>query len=160
MIFATVGTHNKGFDRLVEMVDCYAKSTDEHILIQVGSSTYTPKFADSFSFETQDVIEKYYQQARIIITHAGAGSIISSIKFLRPLIVVPRLKKYGEAIDNHQLQLAKLIKNRGLGEIVYTFPELCAALKLNNNTYTIANSLNSLSLFLKEHLKNLEVSIS
>ena len=71
MIFVTVGTHEQQFNRLVEYMDKLAKKLDEEIIIQIGFSTYIPKFSKwkkLFSYKEMSInIEK----ARIVITHGG-----------------------------------------------------------------------------------------
>ncbi|MCP5096863.1 MAG: beta-1,4-galactosyltransferase [Chloroflexi bacterium] len=113
MIFATVGTHSAGFDRLVTAVDELAASWNEDIIIQLGSSKIVPKHATHFQWATSEQMEQLTKEARVVITHAAAGAIILGLQKQTPLIVVPRLHKYGEHIDDHQLQLAEALSNQG-----------------------------------------------
>lgn len=159
MIFATVGTHNKGFDRLVRMVDSYARSTSEKIIIQIGASEYIPEFTGYFRFENQDAMENYYRKSILIITHAGAGSLITAVKLSKPLVVVPRLKKYNEALDNHQLQLASFIKAKGFGEIANSLDDLQFAIEKTHKLRVKKKPFGDIAFFLKEYLHRFEVSV-
>ena len=47
------------------------------------------------------------EKANIVITHGGTGAIIGAVKKGKKVIAVPRLAKYGEHVDDHQLQLIK-----------------------------------------------------
>ena len=107
MIFCTVGTHSQPFDRLVIAMDQYAAATDEKVIIQRGSSTYIPQHAEHFEFISYEEIQELYERARVVVAHAAAGAVILALNLDKQLIVVPRLQRYGEHIDDHQHQLAR-----------------------------------------------------
>lgn len=111
MILVTVGTHDQGFNRLVQAMDDVAASLslNEPVVIQRGSSSYEPQHAEHFKFTTKKKIEQLTQQARIVVAHAAAGSALVTLLNQKPLIVVPRLQRFGEHVDDHQLQLAKAL---------------------------------------------------
>lgn len=109
MILVTVGTHDQGFNRLVQAMDDVAASLNERVVIQRGSSSYEPQHAEHFKFTTRKKIEQLTQQARIIVAHAAAGSALVTLLNKKPLIVVPRLQRFGEHVDDHQLQLANAL---------------------------------------------------
>jgi UDP-N-acetylglucosamine transferase subunit ALG13 len=113
MIFVTVGTPQQPFDRLVKVVDEYAAQTDEKIMIQAGTTTYQPQYATFFRWTTFQSMEKLTQEARIVITQASAGAIILASKYHKPVIVVPRLSKYKEHFNDHQVQLALALQEQG-----------------------------------------------
>lgn len=106
MILVTVGTHSQGFDRLIQAADELAQSMDEKIIIQYGSSGYIPQYAEGVKWLTYEQIEELTIEARVVIGHAGSGTIITTLLHNKPLIVVPRLKRFKEHIDDHQMQLA------------------------------------------------------
>lgn len=106
MIFVTVGMHHQGFDRLIKGMDQAAQALTEPVIMQIGSSEYQPLHAaDWFRFADQEQILELCAQARIIIGHAGAGTIITALRLPKPLIIVPRRPQYQEIIDNHQFEL-------------------------------------------------------
>lgn len=107
MIFVTVGTDEHNFSRLVKEVDKIAPEIGNDIVVQLGYTQYEPRNCKSFHFTSFERIEKLNQKSNIIITHAGAGSIIKALKYGKRPIVVPRRKKYNEHINDHQLDLAK-----------------------------------------------------
>jgi UDP-N-acetylglucosamine transferase subunit ALG13 len=109
MIFTTVGTHTQPFDRLLKKIDELVEKgiIKEKIIAQVGYSTYKPKNYEYFTFTSEEKILELNKKARLIITHAGVGSIITALWFGKPIIVVPRLKKFNEHINDHQIQIAK-----------------------------------------------------
>ncbi|GAB6056779.1 PssE/Cps14G family polysaccharide biosynthesis glycosyltransferase [Methanobacterium movens] len=109
MIFVTVGTHDQGFERLVQKMDEIAGQIDEKVVIQVGYTDYEPVNAEWFKFVDMEKIMDYYQNSRVIIAHAGAGTLLDCFEFNKPIIVVPRLKEFNEHIDNQQLELAEVL---------------------------------------------------
>ncbi len=113
MILVTVGTHEQGFDRLVKAADELANQLKEEVIIQTGSSTYLPKRAKHFPFGSAQQMLELTRRARVVISHAAAGSIIMTLRENKPLVVVPRLKIYGEHFDDHQLQLAVALDASG-----------------------------------------------
>lgn len=113
MILATVGTHTQGFNRLVIAIDELAAGIEEEIIIQSGNSDYKPVNAKHFSFTSSQEMEQLFIDARIVITHAGSGSIFTCLLHQKKMIVVPRLAKYKEHFDNHQIQLAKAMEKEG-----------------------------------------------
>jgi beta-1,4-N-acetylglucosaminyltransferase len=118
MILATVGLHNKGFERLVQAADELASSLNERVLIQYGSSKYIPKIAECISYTSGEQMENLVREARIVIAHAAAGSILLALQECKPLIVVPRLKEFDEVFDNHQTQLANALNSQGRAVLV------------------------------------------
>jgi UDP-N-acetylglucosamine transferase subunit ALG13 len=109
MILVTVGTQNPGFTRLVRLMDKLAGELEDQVLIQYGTSCYLPQFTSSFPFTSSDEMERLFSLARIIVTHAEIAAITQILKMGKPLIVVPRLKAYHEAYDDHQEKLARLL---------------------------------------------------
>src|SRR4051812_17389504 len=101
MIFVTVGSSMIAFDRLLRAVDELA--VDERLVVQHGASTIEPANAecvDVLSFESFVALVK---DARVLVTHAGVGSILTALGEHKRPIVVPRRQMYGEAVDDHQV---------------------------------------------------------
>lgn len=113
MILVTVGTHHQGFNRLVQAMDELAAQVDEPIVIQRGSSTYEPQHAENFQFATGPHMAQLTGKARVVVSHAAAGAIIVALRQGKPLVVVPRLQRFNEVVDDHQLQLAAALANTG-----------------------------------------------
>jgi len=131
MIFVTVGTHTQGFERLVKEVDSLAgigKINDE-VIMQIGNTEYEPKNCKWFRFESFKKILELNKNARVIITHAGAGCILTALQFEKPLIVVPRYKKFGEHINDHQCDLAEALDESGKAVALHDINELEGALE-------------------------------
>ena len=114
-IFVTVGTHTQQFDRLLKEVDRLAggKKINADVFAQTGNCKYLPKNFESRKFLGDSEYERMIEQADIVISHAGAGSIINALRNRKPLIIVPRLVEYGEHTNSHQRDLAKAMNERG-----------------------------------------------
>lgn len=111
MILLTVGTQLP-FDRLVRIVDDIASRLDEPVEAQIGRSTYTPQNMrweceiDPIAFEAR------IASARVVVAHAGIGTIVTAQRQGRPLILFPRLANLAEHRNDHQLATAAALANR------------------------------------------------
>lgn len=126
MIFVTVGTPKNNFERLIREVDnlVASKKIKENVVIQLGYTKYKPKNCDWFKFMSPDGIEKLCVKSRICITHGGVGSLAILLKHNKPAIVVPRMKKFNEHVDDHQLQIVRELEKQGRIIAVYDIKEL------------------------------------
>lgn len=127
MIYGTVGTHDSDFGRLIRALDAIAKDTGERVLIQTGLSATLPVHAEHFTFKPREAVLALQHEARVIVCHAGIGSIIDALKAQKPLIVVPRLQKFGEHNSDHQLDIARAVERRGWGRAITEISELADA---------------------------------
>ena len=113
MILVTVGSSAYGFDRVVKAVDelkIEGKIKDK-VIAQVGKGSYKPrKIERTFKFKSWKEINELNKKADMIISHAGAGTIMTALRYHKPLICMPRLKDLGEHTDNHQLEVASTLE--------------------------------------------------
>ncbi|MCE5257582.1 MAG: beta-1,4-galactosyltransferase [Chloroflexi bacterium] len=109
MIFVTVGMHHQGFDRLIKAMDELAATSEEAVIMQIGASAYEPVHAEWFRFDTQERVQELSSAARVIVGHAGAGTILAAFHCGRPIVVVPRRSGHQEHVDDHQLELARAL---------------------------------------------------
>lgn len=159
MIFVTVGTDEHSFQRLIKKVDeLIEKGLIKDVIFQIGNTSYEPKNGKFFRFETYDKIKELNKKADLIITHGGAGSIITALMFGKKIIAVPRLKKFNEHINDHQLEIVKKMEeeNRIIG--VYNIDDLYYAIKKNKNL-KILKPRRQLLNFISDYLKKLEINI-
>lgn len=128
MIFVTVGMHTRSFDRLLKKMDEIAADLGEEVVMQIGHTSFRPNNAKWFDFATGKVIKEWCKKARIVVTHP-AMSIIDAQEQGTPVVVVPRLRKYNEVIDDHQVDFAKQLEQEGKVVAVYDVDELEQVLK-------------------------------
>lgn len=114
MIFVTVGTHEQSFERLVKKVDELKrdKIIDEDVIIQKGYTDYEPQYCKSYKLIGYDDMQKYLEEARIIITHGGPASFIAPLTIGKIPIVVPRQKDFNEHVNNHQKEFVEQVVAR------------------------------------------------
>ena len=125
MIFVTVGSHYQGFERLVKKMDEIAGRIDEEVVMQIGHTDYEPVNARFFDFlESFEEIERLNREARVVVSHAGAGSILTALEQKSSVIVVPRLRKYSEHMDDHQLEIAEAMSENQRVKAVYDVDKL------------------------------------
>ena len=123
MIFATIGTQIP-FDRLIEILDRIAPELDEEIYAQVLRGKYKPKHIKLIDFIEPDEYEKVFDQARLIIAHAGMGTILSALRKSKPLIIFPRIAALGEHRNEHQSATARMIKEKNYAYVATDEKEL------------------------------------
>jgi UDP-N-acetylglucosamine transferase subunit ALG13 len=125
VILVTVGTNEARFDRLLEAVETLGEG--EEILVQHGPSAVRPRGAQCVDYLDFDEINEEMRRARVVIAHAGVGSVIVALMNDRRPIVVPRLARFGEAVDDHQVPFGRRLHEVGLVRLVEDPAELASA---------------------------------
>lgn len=130
MILVLLGTQNNSFKRLLEEVQ---KNIDngnikEKVIVQKGFTKFESKDMEMYKELPSEKINKLIEQANIVITHGGVGSIISSITRGKKVIAVPRLKKYKEHVNDHQLDIINSFNDNGYIIGIHSVEELGEAL--------------------------------
>lgn len=131
MIFVTVGTHEQQFNRLIQCVDDLKRDgvITEDVFIQTGFSTYIPKYCEHKNAIPYSEVVNNIKKARIVITHGGPSSFIMSLQFGKIPIVVPRQKKFGEHVNDHQVNFCtKFEKQRNNIIVINDIEELSNAI--------------------------------
>ena len=123
MILVTVGLMY-GFERLVKEMDEIVGGMDEAVMMQIGETTYKPKNARYLRVTSNEEIDRLYENARVVVCHAGVGSILTALEYGKPVIAVPRRKKYGEHVDDHQLEIARELGKDGRITVVCDVEDL------------------------------------
>lgn len=145
MIFVTVGSQKFQFNRLLIEIDKLIenKIITENVFAQIGVSDYKPKNYEYTDFTTQDEFSKRIDESDLIITHGGTGVIVNALKKNKKVIAIPRLSKYGEHVDDHQIQLINEFKEMNFIEAVYEIDDMKDALnnvKKNKYSQYISNT--------------------
>lgn len=157
LIFVSVGAGKIGFERLITEIDRIAGIIEEPVILQIGISEYEPVNADYFRFLPREEIIHYYKNARIVICHAGIGSIITALEMKKPVIVVPRLKKLKEHHDDHQLEIARELEKANRVAAVYNIDDLyCVIEEMDNVKENYEIYENELIATIKEFLSETE----
>lgn len=152
MIVFTIGT-SEPFDRLVAVADAVAEACDEDVLVQGGHSTCSLQRAKMVPFLPYAELITAVDRASAIVTHAGVGSILLAVGRGRRPVVVPRLRRFGEAVDDHQLALGRKLDELGLVRLVDDPADLASMLASRGaETLTRSRETNGLALALRSHL--------
>ena len=107
MILVLLGTFYIEFPRPIIAIEKLLQEgkLSEEVIVQNGYTQYQSDQLKLQPFLDHDTLDRLYRDARIIITHAGTGSIMKGVKMGKKMISVPRLYKYGEHIDDHQIEI-------------------------------------------------------
>jgi len=134
VIFVVTGTQAP-FDRLLSILDTWASKQGKYTVIaQMANSEINFKNMTCFDYLDPDVFNEYFNNADVIIGHAGMGTIITALENEKKLVVFPRLVKYNEHRNEHQLYTAQGFDKLGLINIAYNENEL---LKYLDNLHSI-----------------------
>ena len=125
MIFLTVGTQFP-FDRFIRAVDNIFDQglIDEEIFAQIGETSYKPRNFESVASLEKKVFDERFKKASSVISHAGVGTITVALKNHKPLLVMPRMKRYKEHVNDHQVATAKKFEELGHILAVYDVKDL------------------------------------
>ena len=126
MILVTIGTNEQPFDRLIRAATTLGG--DEPLLVQHGSSRVPHGRGEWVDFLSFDELADRARQARVVVCHAGVGSIMLARRCGHRPVVVPRRHQLGEAVDDHQLFLARRLAQSGIVTLVEDVADLPAAI--------------------------------
>lgn len=111
MILVTLGTQKQPFTRLLDIIE--SSNINDEIIVQAGHTKYESKKMKILDFISYEEMEKLVDKANIIITHGGTGSIVGPLKKEKKIIAMPRLSKYLEHVDDHQIQIVDMFADVG-----------------------------------------------
>jgi UDP-N-acetylglucosamine transferase subunit ALG13 len=115
VIVVTVGTQ-LAFDRLTGAVDQWAGNhSDVEVVAQVGPSMFAYRHMMHHKFLSPKEMNRLFQDASLIVAHAGMGSVLTALKYRKPILIMPRKASLGEHRNDHQMATAKwLVKRPGV----------------------------------------------
>lgn len=115
MILVLLGTQNNSFHRLLEEVEKNIENgiINEEVIVQAGYTKFESDKMKIIDLMSKEQLSKFQDEASLIITHGGVGSIVSSIEKGKKVIAVPRKHEYGEHVNNHQEEIVKDFNDKG-----------------------------------------------
>lgn len=155
MIFITTGSRSFQFNRLLEAVDKAIESgviTDE-VFAQIGSSNYPIKNYKYKGYLNHDEFNEIMENCDVVLTHGGTGVIVNAVKMGKRVVAVPRLAKYQEVVDDHQIQLVQAFEKLEMVTACYDCDKLGKAIReakykevkpYVSNTQTIIDSIDAM----------------
>ena len=126
MIFATVGSTQIPFERFVRALDALP---GEQLLVQHGPVKPPAGAAQANAFMQFPQMIESMEAADVVVCHAGAGSILCALRAGHTPVVVPRLKRYQETVDDHQVEFSRALAVEGKVIAVEDLDRLSAAVE-------------------------------
>lgn len=125
MIFVTIGTQEP-FDRLIRVMDkvAFALKGKETIIAQACGGSYIVQSMEIHDFLSPAEFGKLFNEARLIVSHAGMGTVISALTKQKPIVVMPRKLELAEHRNDHQLASAKKLAELKYINVVFNEDEL------------------------------------
>ncbi len=113
MIFVTVGAQMP-FDRMVRAVDEWAVARGRaDVFAQISDTDYRPKHIEWTAFLEPAEFRKRVEQSRVLVAHAGMGSILTALEAGKPILVMPRRGELRETRNDHQVATAQRFMSLG-----------------------------------------------
>lgn len=107
MILVTLGTQDKPFNRILEMIQelIDEKVIDDEVIVQAGCTKFKSNDMKIFDLIPMEEFEELMKKCDMLITHGGVGSICSGLNNNKKVIAIARLAKFGEHVNDHQEQI-------------------------------------------------------
>ena len=115
LIFVALSTQDKPFTRLLKAIEkeIINGTIKDKVIVQAGITKYESKYMEIFDLVPGGEYDEYIKNCNLLITHGGVATILTGIRNNKKVIAVPRLKKYGEHVNDHQTQIIKQFKKDG-----------------------------------------------
>lgn len=125
-LFVTVGAEKRSFDRLIRIIDLniFSGIFPTDTFIQIGHSSYQPKYCHYCKFLNYYDIEDMIKYAEVVISHAGMGTVILCLKYKKIPILFPRRLVYKEHLDDHQLLFAHTMAKKNIALTAFSSDDL------------------------------------
>ena len=158
MIFVTLGSQKFQFNRLLIELDKLVeeKKICNAIFAQIGYSDYKPKNYEFKEFLDREQFAEFMDKCDTVITHGGTGAIVGAVKRDKKVIAVPRLAKFGEHVDDHQLQIIDQFTNMnfivGVKDTneIYEALELLKTMKFKKYISNTENIINEIEKYINQ----------
>lgn len=128
MIFVTIGTQ-LAFPRLITAIAALVPELDEEVVAQVGPDTNTYAGITVHKTLTPAEYSALFKRARIVVAHAGIGTILTAKSRRKPLLLVPRRHAMGEHRNDHQMATARQVEHLEGVHVAWDETELAHLLK-------------------------------
>lgn len=111
--FVTVGNATQPFRRLLDGVAAIARELPQPVFVQSGSTPFQAEGCEGAPFLAMGEFESHVMRSTLLITHAGAGSVITAVRAGKVPVVMPRRARFGEHVDDHQVEFARELAAAG-----------------------------------------------
>ncbi len=129
MILVTVG-HQMPFDRMLRLIDQWScQRGRKDLFAQIGESDFQATHFRCEQWLSPAEYRVRLEECSGIISHAGTGTIIQGLMLGKPILVLPRLAKFSETRNDHQVGTARYFESQGLLMAAYDDTDFSAALE-------------------------------
>ncbi|MGG3421161.1 glycosyltransferase [Heyndrickxia faecalis] len=158
MILVTLGTQRFQMNRVVDEIDHLIenkKLRDSEVVLQYGYSKKS-KYAKNYQLIDEALFDDLLNKAEFVICHGGTSSIIKALKASKKVIAVPRMSKFKEHVDDHQIEIVQVLYEKGYIEKVENINELGSIIQLlRNKDYVKYESRGQLAKYIVSHVLNI-----
>lgn len=112
-VLVSLGTQKQQFTRILRLIENSEELKCAEILVQAGHTKYKSDRMNIIEFMNQEGFNIALNDADIVICHGGVGTIFSALKSGKKVLAVPRLAKYDEHVDDHQLEICRELQKEG-----------------------------------------------
>lgn len=115
MIFVCLGTNDKSFKRLLAEFDEQINlgKIKDKVIVQSGFTKFNSKKMRVIDLMTMEEFKDNIEKCDILVTHGGVGTILDGLKLGKKIIAFPRLKKYQEHVNDHQIEIIEEFSKEG-----------------------------------------------
>ena len=115
MIFVTLGTQDKSFTRMLDIIDKAIVDgiIKDKVIVQSGYTKYDSKNMEIFDYIDSGKFLEIIRSSDVLITHAGVGNIFTGLENNKKVMAIPRLSKYKEHNNDHQLDIVNKFSEEG-----------------------------------------------
>lgn len=111
--FVTVGNARQSFARMLNAVDCIAGELPQPVVVQHGHTRFESRHCHAVPFIEMSDFERMVREADLVIMHAGGGGVMTAVMAGKIPVIMPRLSRYGEHVDDHQVENARALAASG-----------------------------------------------
>jgi UDP-N-acetylglucosamine transferase subunit ALG13 len=111
--FVTIGNGVQPFSRLLDEIKRIAPQLPQPVIVQHGKTPFSAEGIQSFDLVDLETFQQLLSECSVLISHAGGGSVFGALKIGKKPVVVPRMEKFGEIIDDHQIAFAEELHRQG-----------------------------------------------
>ncbi len=149
MIFLTVGSQLP-FDRMVRLVDDWARlHSNVKVVAQIGKSGYRSHTLECHENFAPKEFNERVQKASLVLAHAGMGSILTALKFGKPILIFPRRGHLNETRNDHQVATARALIGRPGVTVALDDSELATRL---NEVMNVSGEIDKIGPYASESL--------
>lgn len=132
MVFVTVGNGKQGFARLLAAVDVLTGEgffQSEPVLLQIGHTEhFRPRHCDWRTFLNREEFGRTLSGAALVICHGGMTQL-EAVRMGKLPVVMPRRHRYGEHVNDHQIELTETLAAGGYVVSAHEPDDLPAAIR-------------------------------